>query len=74
MIAYLCVFIYEMILVAVTSFLAIHTIYMFAGGYGCIKANGRKRPQRHGGTDGRLEMCFLLNQVSIVSCLMVKEI
>jgi hypothetical protein len=74
MIAYLYVFICEMIIVAVTPFLAIHIICMLAGGYGCVKANGRKRPQRHGGTDGRLEMCFLLNQATIVSCLMVKEI
>jgi len=33
-----------------------HTIYLFAGGYGCIEANGGERPQRHGGTNGRLEV------------------
>jgi hypothetical protein len=33
-----------------------------------------ERPQRHGGTDGNLEICCLLNEASIVLCLMFKEI
>jgi hypothetical protein len=48
MIVYLCIFIYGMIIVVVPPFVTIHTIYMLAGGYGCVKANGRERPQRHG--------------------------
>jgi hypothetical protein len=60
MIVYLCVFIYGMIIVVVPPFVTIHTtIYMIAGGYGCVKANGRERPQRHGGNDSMLEICCL---------------
>jgi hypothetical protein len=68
MIVYLFIFIYGMITMVVTPFLTIHTIYMLAGGYDYVKENGRKRPQIHGGTDGKLEICCLLNEASIVLC------
>lgn len=45
------------ILTIADVFLFNKTIYLFAGGYGCIEADGGERPQRHGGTNGRLEVC-----------------
>jgi hypothetical protein len=41
----------------------------FAGGYGCIEANGRERPQRHGGTDGRWKCATFL--LFAVLCLLL---
>ena len=51
---------YGVIIVTILQHFFGQTIYLFAGGYGCIETNGRERPQGHGGTNGRLEMCCLL--------------
>ena len=51
---------YGVIIVMILQHFSGPTIYLFAGGYGCIETNGRERPQGHGGTNGRLEMCCLL--------------